>query len=182
MPVPSTPLHPVLPEPFAINVLKLCVVLIGILVEPSSVKAQAGQRIDISPHAELNLARLYADRPFLVTIYVAWMERYTEEALARSVESEPFLSRFQPRDRAVAPPRWTWFASNGNSVRRISAGRFRIHFRNYRANWFSTLDCVEVQWPMFRCEDGVRMTMRAPDAERIVFGDVEYRIGARGYQ
>lgn len=166
-----------------INVLKLCVVLSGILAVAGSVEAQAdGRRIDIASRAGLSLAKLYADRPLLVIVYVASMESYAEEALARSAEGESFLPRFQPREKGVAPPRWTWFAANGNSVRRMSAGRFRIHFRNYHANWFSTFDCTELQWPMFRCQDGVQMRMKISNTNSVVFGDVEYRISVQGYQ
>jgi len=74
----------------------------------------------------------------------------------------------------IAQRNGTSVASNGNSVRRVRDSLFRIYVRDYHANWFSTLDCTEIQWPIFRCKDGIQRVMKVIDASSIRFGEQEY--------
>lgn len=134
---------------------------------------EIAQRTSVAALAQLNRALRYVDEPLFAT-YVASMERYMETALALAVEGKAFTPQFQPRIGHIAPPPWTWVALNGNSVRRVRDGLFRIYVRDYHANWFSTLDCTEIQWPLFRCKDGTQRVMKVIDTSSIRFGEQEY--------
>lgn len=145
----------------------------GVLANDKGIEIAQRNGTSVAALAQLNRALRDVDEPLFAT-YVASMERYMETALARAVEGKAFTPQFQPRIGHVASPPWTWVASNGNSVRRVRDSLFRIYVRDYHANWFSTLDCTEIQWPLFRCKDGIQRVMKVIDASSIRFGEQEY--------
>ena len=99
-----------------------------------------------------DIVTLYADRQAVVVDYVMAMRRY-------EVPTGP----------------WTWVGANGDSVRRIGNDVFRVFLGNYAGNWFTELECIALEWPMFLCSDGKERKMSAPDPSTMVFDGVEYK-------
>lgn len=126
-----------------------------------------------------DMATLHADQRAVVA-YVAAMRRY--QAAAGQSNPEHYASSFLPTDRPMASAPWTWTASDGDTVRRMENGAFRVFLGNYFGNWFTELDCAILEWPMFHCSDGKKRKMSAPDPTTMILDGVEYRRFLPTYQ
>jgi hypothetical protein len=119
-----------------------------------------------------NMATLHADQRAVVA-YVAAMRRY--QTAAGQTNPERYASSFLSTDRPMASAPWTWTASDGDTVRRMENGAFRVFLGNYLGNWFTEFDCAILEWPIFRCSDGKERKMSAPDPTTMILDGVEYR-------
>ncbi|NGO52208.1 hypothetical protein [Allomesorhizobium camelthorni] len=112
----------------------------------------AGPNLTTIVSGKSDIATLYADRQAVVVEYVMAMRRYE-----------------------VLTGPWTWVGANGDSVRRIGNDVFRVSLGNYAGNWFTELECIALEWPMFLCSDGKERKMSAPDPSTMIFDGVEYK-------
>lgn len=119
----------------------------------------------------VSMTALYSGKPALIIDYVAAMRRF-EAAAGREEHPE---NAFQKLDQAGVQEPWTWTAADGDTVRRLKEGVFKVSRGDYLGNWFTDLECTILEWPTFLCADGQTWKMSAPDAGTVIFGEVEYR-------
>ncbi|MFU0506095.1 hypothetical protein [Pseudaminobacter sp. NGMCC 1.201702] len=121
--------------------------------------------------ANSTIAASYADKPAVLIAYVAAMRSYGAAAEREGVTS--LADTLVARDRPPSIP-WTWTAANGDSVRRVEEGVFRLSTGDYLDNWFTEVECRMDEWPLFLCSDGKERRMSAPDLGTMIFQGIEY--------
>lgn len=129
-----------------------------------------GDRIEAAHQAAM--PSLAAERDAVIASYDAAMRQF-RVAVERGKDRE-LLAIFLPNDGEIHPERWIWTAPNGDSIRRIGNGVFRLAQGNYRQNWFFEVECTVIDWPNLYCDDDSQRIMSAPDERTVVFDGVTY--------
>jgi len=82
-----------------------------------------------------------------------------------------------PRGTLVPPAGvpFLWRAENGDTLRRMEDGVFKLTTGNCVSSLCSEQACYAQAWPVFVCDDDRPRTMSAPDADTVIFGDTPFR-------
>jgi len=82
-----------------------------------------------------------------------------------------------PRGTLVPPAGvpFLWRAENGDTLRRMEDGVFKLTTGNCVSSLCSEQACYAQAWPVFVCDDEQPRTMSAPDADTVIFDDTVFR-------
>jgi hypothetical protein len=101
--------------------------------------------------------------------YETAMTRY-EVALDRRSTGDEVAVFFIPVNEDQV---WTW-RSDGDAVRRLEKGLFRISVGSCLTGFCTEIECRDAGWPTFQCSDGTAREMAAPDFSTMIFGNETY--------
>jgi hypothetical protein len=123
--------------------------------------------------ADSAIGQRYAGNEIVIARYATAMRRY--KAAAERSEFDRLAISFLPRDNTGTLEPFTWIADNGDMVRRMGDGIFRLMAGDPLGNWYTETTCQVTLWPTFYCSDDRERVMAAPDLQTMVFDGVTFR-------